>query len=475
MNFITYQEMRHERLEGFPRRGVPAANKKVMNKIVPIYRGYIQRLKTFWPRGIVTLGLAALAAGSTAIFWWVQRQQNLDACMPEFIGLLLLAGILYVIAVFLVERFQLGLTALLIILAAAVLFRVALLSAPSTLSDDVYRYQWDGRAQRAHLNPYVVFPNSPELDWLQNPDHPEPPGEETPSMYPPLSELAYRLIETVPGYKRVSTILDLASAVVLMLLLAAMKQPLHRVLAYAWNPAVLISFAMSGHFDSLAIVTFLAALFFLVTSRPALSMAALALSFLSKFFPLLLLVTFLKRARLSHIGLFVSLIFAFYAPFLSAGSHLFDGARNYARDWVNNASLFHLLRFVAGSRTGAEVIAGLIVLAAIGYLGKIRAAPLWSSLLLTGGVLLLSPTAYPWYFTWSIPFLCFYPSAAWLLMSVTSVLAYTPVITYGAGEPLKNSLLMLSLEYGPVYLWLAYHCWVARRTKLSLLPTPLAD
>jgi alpha-1,6-mannosyltransferase len=438
-----------------------------MGKIVRVFQDYIKRLKTRWPGGIVTLGLTVLAAGLAGIFRWVARQQDLDARMPEFIGLLLLAGILYAVGVFWVERFRLGATALLIILAGAVLFRVVLLPARSTPSDDVYRYQWDGRAQRAHLNPYVVFPNSDSLDWLQNPEHPEPPGEETPTFYPPLCELAFRLIETVPGYKRVSTILDLASAVVLMFLLATMKQPPHRVLAYAWNPAVLISFAMSGHFDSLAIVTLLAALFFLVTNRPALSMAALALSFLSKFFPVLLLLTFLKRVRFSHVGLFVSLILAFYVPFLSAGLHLLDGARNYARDWVNNASVFNLLRFVTGSRARAGLLGGLLVLAAIGYLAKTRAAPLWSSLVLTGGVLLVSPTAYPWYFTWSIPFLCFYPSAAWLLMSVTSVLGYTPAITYGAGEPLKNSLLMLSLEYGPVYLWLAYYCWAARKTKLS--------
>jgi hypothetical protein len=139
--------------------------------------------------------------------------------------------------------------------------------------------------------PYAVFPNTPGLAWLQDPERPEPPGEETPTIYPPLSEFAYRLIATVPGYKRVSTILDLASAGVLLMLLAAMKQPLHHVLAYAWNPTGLVSFAMSGHFDSLAIVTFLAALFFLVTNRRALSMAALALSFLSKFFPVLLVVT----------------------------------------------------------------------------------------------------------------------------------------------------------------------------------------
>jgi len=71
-----------------------------MKKTVQIFRGYIQRLKTLWPRGIVTLGLAALAAGLTGIFRWVERQQDLDARMPEFIGLLLLAGILYVIGCF---------------------------------------------------------------------------------------------------------------------------------------------------------------------------------------------------------------------------------------------------------------------------------------------------------------------------------------------------------------------------------------
>jgi hypothetical protein len=418
-------------------------------------------------RGIVTLGLVALAVGLMAIFLWVARQEDLEARMPEFIGFLLLAGILYVIGVFCVEQFRLGMVALVIILASSVLFRVVLLASPTTLSDDVYRYQWDGRAQRAGLNPYAVFPNAPGLAWLQNPENNEPPGPDTPTIYPPLSELAYKLIATVPGYKRASTAFDLGSAGVLLLLLGATKQQLHRVLAYAWNPTVLVSFAMSGHFDSLAIVTFLAALLFLVTNRPGLSMGALALSFLSKFFPVMLFVAFVKRMRWAYAGFFVALVFVFYLPLLGAGFHLLDGAKDYARDWVNNASLFHVLGFVAGSRVGAELMAGMILLVAIGYLAKRGAPPLWSSLVLTGGVLLLSPTAYPWYFTWSIPFLCFYPSAAWLLMSVTTVLAYSPPIAYGAGEPLKNSLLMLSLEYGAVYGWLVYDWWVTRNRKVS--------
>lgn len=438
-----------------------------MGKVVSIWGRYVRRPELRWPHTVVTLGLAILAAGLTGIYIWIGRQRNLEGHMPEFIGLLLFAGILYVVGVFCVERFQLGPAALVIILASAVLFRLVLLPAVPSLSGDVYRYQWDGRVQRAHLNPYVVFPNSPGLAGLQNPDYPEAPGANTPTIYPPLSEFAYRLIETVPGYKRLSTILDLASAGLLLLLLAAMKQPLHRVLTYAWNPTVLLSFAMCGHFDSLAIVTLLAALWLLITNRPALSFGALALSFLSKFFPVVLLPSFLKRTRLAYVGLFAFIVFMFYVPFAGAGLRLLDGFRDYARVWEYNVSLFRLLYFVAGSRSGAERIAGLIVLAAIGYLVKRQVPPLCSSLLLTGGVLLLSPTAYPWYFTWSIPFLCFYPSAAWLLMSVTNVLAYTSAIANGGGEPLTNSfLLFLSLEYGPVYLWLAYYSWATLKPKM---------
>lgn len=435
-----------------------------MTKAVTLLGDHVQRLKIPPPSIVATCALGALATGLTAIYFWVEQQSDdLDSHMPEFIGLLLLAGILYVVAVFLVERFRLGRAAMIVILGGTVLFRLLLLPATPSLSDDVYRYQWDGRVQRAHLNPYLAVPSSPKLSWLLNPDNPEPPGIDTPTIYPPLSELVYRTIETVSGYKRVSTILDLACVGLLLLLLGVMKLSLHRVLAYAWNPAVLLSFAMSGHFDPLAIVMLLAALFFLVRNRPKLSIAALALAFLSKLFPVLLLPAFLKRVRPAYAGIFALLVFAFYLPFSGAGLHLFDGARNYGRDWSNNASFFELLHFVARSKARAEFLAGLIVLGAIGYLAKRPAGLLWSSLVLTGGVLLVSPTAYPWYFTWSIPFLCFYPSGAWLLMSVTSELGYTPPIADGAG----NSLLMLSLEYGPVYLWLAYYCWAARGKRRS--------
>jgi alpha-1,6-mannosyltransferase len=202
-----------------------------------------------------------------------------------------------------------------------------------------------------------------------------------------------------------------------------------------------------------------------MTNRAAISSVALGLSFLAKFFPILVLLTLVKRVRLGYLAIFALVVFAFYLPFLGAGLHLLDGLANYSRDWLNNASLFHLFHFVVRSKAGAEVVAGSMVMATMAYLAKRKADPLWSSLILTGGVLLVSPTAYPWYFTWSIPFLCFYPTPAWLLMSITTILAYTPAIAFAEG--IKASFLMSSLEYGPVYLWLAYSCWDARRTIIS--------
>src|SRR6201998_2962687 len=117
-----------------------------MTKAVALFGDYFQRLKVPSPSAVPTCALGALAAGLTAIYVRVgQQQDDLDAHIPEFIGPLLLAGILYVVAVFLVERFRLGRAAMMVILAGTVLFRLVLLPATPSLSDDVYRYQWDWR------------------------------------------------------------------------------------------------------------------------------------------------------------------------------------------------------------------------------------------------------------------------------------------------------------------------------------------
>jgi len=101
-------------------------------------------------------------------------------------------------------------------------------------------------------------------------------------------------------------------------------------------------------------------------------------------------------------------------------------------------------------------VAGVLVMALVAYALKRRLEPLAASLLLISGLLFLSPNAFPWYYTWIVPFLCFYPRAPLLLISVTSVLGYAPVVAYAAGQPYRDSPFILLLEYAPVLAWLLY-------------------
>jgi alpha-1,6-mannosyltransferase len=411
---------------------------------------------------LLTLGLLVLGLILAGIFGFVARQPDPTHHVPEFIALLLLAGALYVVAVFLTTKFPRGLVALIVILGGALAFRLLLLPISPAISVDVYRYQWEGRVQRRGINPYTVYPAAPGLAELQDPDHPLEGGSRTPTLYPPLSEFSFSWVKTVQGYKRLYTGFDLASVVVLLILLAVRKQPLHRVLIYAWNPTVVVSFAMSGHHDSLAILTLLVAVLFIIGRRPALSIVLLALSFLSKFFAGLLLPVFLsslRKARWAYAGLFAALILLAYLPYASAGSKLLDGLHQYAAGWEGNDSLFRLLQLAGNSKPQAYLVAGVMVAGLVAFVLKQHMEPLRAGLILTAGLLLLSPNAFPWYFTWTVPFLCFYPSAPWLLMTATCVLGYAPVVAYAAGQPYTDSPFILGVEYAPVYVWLAYEAW----------------
>jgi len=456
-----------------------------------------------WP---ATLGLLGLAAGLEAIFRHWSGQSDLNSHIPEFIALALLAGVLYLCGVYLVENFRLGLPALLIILAGAVVFRLYLLPLdPPPLSDDVYRYQWDGRVERAHINPYTVTPALPALGRFEDRAHPILTARDIPTVYPPASEFAFSWVSTVSGYKWLFTGFDLATVLVILLVLAALEMPLHRILAYAWNPTVIVAFAMCGHHDSLAIFTLLTACFLIIAQRGVLSAVFLALSFLSKFFPAALLPVFLATAQRrregpdtetvlgisdrhlhpgsaalcvgaketalagrrhkpvailwSFLAVFAAVVLAAYLPYARAGRSLFAGVSKYAAIWEANDSAFRLLLLAGNSRNQAKLIVGVAMLGLVAYVLRKRMQLLRACLFVIGGLLLLSSNAFPWYFTWSIPFLCFYPAAPWLLMSVTSVLGYSPVVAYAAGQPYIHSPFILALEYIPVYLWVCYVGW----------------
>src|SRR5215203_3915757 len=75
---------------------------------------------------------------------------------------------IYLLAAWIVIRARSSNSTLLIAVAFAIVFRLSILFAPPYLSDDIYRYVWDGRVQAAGVNPYRYIPAAPELTHLRD-------------------------------------------------------------------------------------------------------------------------------------------------------------------------------------------------------------------------------------------------------------------------------------------------------------------
>ena len=76
----------------------------------------------------------------------------------------------------------------------------------------------------------------------------------------------------------------------------------------------------------------------------------------------------------------------------------------------------------------ARGVAAVIALSALAWLTKGQWVsgdePSRAIFLFTAIVLVLQPAVHPWYILWILPWLCLYPSPAWLLLTALIPLAY---------------------------------------------------
>jgi alpha-1,6-mannosyltransferase len=419
--------------------------------------------------------LAAIAA-LEMFFWRLYRLRDLRANAVETIAIGLAAGVIYLIALYALEHTAESRAGVWLVLGGAVLFRLTLLPLAPTLSTDLYRYRWDGRVQNAGWNPYALAPNDPRLAALRDGSEGGMPGPEIPSIYPPLSELTFRaaawIFRTPVGFKLPFAAADLLTVLVLAAWLrAAGGARNYRLAIYAWNPLVVVEFAGSGHSDALALAALVAA-FVIIRSRPRLSILLLAAAALFKSFPVMLFPVWLRdqgwpRTLRAWANGFVAVIFAAMCvwPYHEALRKIPATMAYFSSRWQdNNASLYPLIRWLTGSHDlaaglGVGVAVGIALWAALRGMAPTRAA-----FLIIGAILCFSPNAYSWYFTWIIPFLCFFPNPAWLMLTILQFLSYHVLIDYQILGVWHFDHKLVALTYAPFYaLLLAQALWSSRK------------
>jgi hypothetical protein len=429
-------------------------------------------------------------------------QPDLRLAVPEMIGVTAVIAALLAVVLFFGERHPMSWSPALILTTAAAARLLFLFRSPE-LSDDIYRYLWDGLTLLSGSNPYTAAPGfiQPATETLaglqQLVNH-----SALVTIYPPAAQLVFAAGALfgggVVGIKLLLIILDLGSCVCIIRLLAAFRQPRWKAALYAWHPLPVLEVAASGHIDTAGIFFFLAALSLMIrkTSPPEpknlipattqaeprrknfprlfLAGGAFSCAVMVKLLPLIFLpgvLLGLRRQRLPFLlGASVGGA-ALLLPFLPDLTNAFTTLQTYATHWEFAGFTFRTLRQATGSGEISRMILAALFLAAAGYRYS-RLARKQDRILLPGEhaaliaalqacsevtfcFLLLTPTLHPWYALYLAALLPFAAGAARLVLCWSVFLGYQVLLPYTLlGQWQEDALTAALISLAPIAAFL---------------------
>ena len=120
-----------------------------------------------------TAFLAALGVVELLFTVFAARVADRETTYPLYLALYLAMGATWLVASYYVTSHVTGNPSprradLRLVVLVAVVLRVPFLLTEPLLSDDIFRYVWDGRVQHAGINPYLYAPEAQELAFLRD-------------------------------------------------------------------------------------------------------------------------------------------------------------------------------------------------------------------------------------------------------------------------------------------------------------------
>jgi len=372
------------------------------------------------------------------------------------------------------------------LLLCGALLRLTLIWRAPDLSDDVYRYAWDGRVAQSGLSPYRYVPDDPALSGIDPSLRSRVAHREIRTVYPPVAQAVFRIFGGGGSVLFLKSALALADLSIVALLAACPGGAFGAAL-YAFHPLPVTEAAGEGHVDSLGAALLLATVLYL-SGRPSLRRRtaaglALALSILTKYVAAAAALPIFRRGRLvciaSTLALSSVLWFAASRQARPAG-----GLDQFATRWDFNSVLYpaavRLMEATRlpetakdlwvdvkdrwGSPRWADRVFPYFYSAffARALLALLLAATLVAILLRVqdletatfaslAALLLFSPTLYPWYLIWILPFAAKRREPAFLFLSFCIPIAYALAFPLPGVTP----AVILAVQYVPFAILLA--------------------
>jgi len=364
-----------------------------------------------------------------------------------------------------------------------ILLRLILVFAFPNLSDDIYRFIWDGRLINNGINPFNHLPTyfleagnvvpgitQDLFEKLNSPEYY--------TIYPPLSQAMFSLACWIAPnsyygsalvMKAIMFLFECGSIFLIIKLLQHFKLPLKNVLIYALNPLIILEITGNLHFEGAMVFFLLLAVWLLVKKRNALSAIAFAMSIVSKLLPLMLLPFLIKRLGWKKsfqyfVILGVTLLICF-SPLLNQTfiNNFSNSLDLYFQKFEFNASIYYALRWFGTQIWGYNMIQffgpvlALIVLISILWKAFKEERSNLNNLFLVFlfsicTYLFLATTIHPWYVSLPLVFSIFTRFRFPMIWSGLIMLTY---INYSYGDYFEN-LWMVAMEYLIVFGMLTY-------------------
>ena len=366
----------------------------------------------------------------------------------RFIGLTMLQALIALAATRIVRE-QCGWAVALAVFAGAIVFRLILFAQPPMLSDDIYRYVWDGRVINAGFNPFSHVPADPALVLLRDEAIYSLVDKKdyAVTIYPPMAQAVFAVVTRLSGGLSAMKLAmlafeALAVAAMWSLLKRMGKNPL-LVVAYLWHPAPIWEIANNGHVDAVMMALLLAAFacgaaqgWGTARGLPYRAGALMALAALAKPYGALWLAAIWKPfdVRLPIFVLAVAVVC--YLPFASAGTGIFGFLGTYLHEQgLDTGNGFYFVGLFSGFAAQAAIrnawLAGsALLLLAMAVLfarrpGRTTKMRLHEAQALTLTFLFVLSPVYPWYFLLAAPFVALTGSWCAFAMMTTGFWLYT--------------------------------------------------
>lgn len=380
------------------------------------------------------------------------------------------------------------------LLVTGVLFRIVFLVAEPNLSQDFYRFIWDGELIKNGINPYLYTPNT----LIENSDLVIANAQQLFdgmgslsarhfSNYPPLNQIIFTISSFLAGGSILGSLIVMRITIILAdigvlyfgrKLLQNLGRSNHLIFWYFLNPLVIIELTGNLHFEGVMLFFFFWAIYLICTNKWKQAAPIYAFSILLKLVPILFLPLFYKHLGLKKSTLFYSLIgitcIVFLLPFYSS-----EFIANYSKTvglWFSNfefnASVYNLVKKIGvlyfetkpwelvksyGSLI-PKVIITLALLLTFFRKNQNLKTLMNSMLILLSSYYFLSSTVHPWY----IIFLLILGISTnyrfpivWSFLVILSYYAYT-------NPDFKENLWLVAFEYFLVLGYLGFEVFKNR-------------